>query len=273
MSEQTLPFHRYPLFCCSRPLTNACPSRLLELLLDINDSPQIPPERRFDLNANEEDDTEEEEEEEEEDPSKPTKSLKRLVKDVPHYSFAEFVEMYPEALDQLQHQDPELYPSAFLTADDVDNYLAEVDSRLKLTTKPTVPPSTPDPDMAAANFAMRNPTSVYNWLRRHAPKTFLQDLEKEKDKDKDRDHDDGGKERGGGGGKRKSGVSRGSKKQSSARHEGAGEGKEWEEETQGYDDQPFGSVRGKRKRDDDGGYRPKGGASRPVKKRARKSGA
>jgi hypothetical protein len=243
-------------------------SRLLELLLDINDSPQIPPERRFDLDANEDQDTDDDSDA----PTKSIRSLKRLVKEVPHFSFAEFVEQYPEALNQLQHPDAELYPSAFLNADDVDNYLADVDSRLGLKAKPAVPPPTLNPEKSA-NFAMRNPTSVYNWLRRHAPKTFLQDLEKEKEKDKDRDHDDGGKERGGGGGKRKSGAVRGNKKQSGARNEATGEPTEWDEEA-GYDDQPFGSVRGKRKRqDEDAGYRPKGGSSRPVKKRARKSGA
>ncbi|KAI1841169.1 hypothetical protein JX266_012636 [Neoarthrinium moseri] len=239
--------------------------RLMEVLLDINESPQIPPERRVVLDADNDDDTEDEADASE----KPSKSLKRLLKEVPHQSFAETAERYPETLEQLQPQDPDLYPTAFLSADDIDNYLAEVDMRLGLKAKPAILPA-PTPQKAAANFALRNPTSVYNWLRRHAPKTFLQDLEKEKDKDKDKDRDHDDKE-GGGGHKRKSGATRGNKRQSAASRREAGESMDWEEEAN-YDDQPFGSVRGKRKRDDDGGYRPKGGSSRPTKRRARKSG-
>ncbi|KAK9791253.1 putative IEC3 subunit of the Ino80 complex, chromatin re-modelling-domain-containing protein [Seiridium cardinale] len=236
--------------------------RLMEVLLDINESPQIPPERKINLDADGEDT-----EDEQEASQKPTKSLRRLVNEVPHQSFAETVERFPDVLEQLQPEDPDIYPTAFLTAADIDNYLADVDMRLGLRSKPAVPTAATDPRKSATNFALRNPTSVYNWLRRHAPKTFLQDLEKDKDKDREK-HD----EEGGGGGKRKSGAARGNKRQNAAHRKEAGDSIDWEEEV-AHDDQPFGSVRGKRKRDDDGGYRPKGGSSRPTKRRARKSGA
>lgn len=238
--------------------TNSRCSRLMDLLLDINESPQIPPERKINLDPDGADDTDDE------TSPRPTKSLRRLVDEVPHQCFSEVVDSYPKIIEELQPDDPNVYPTAFLTAADVDNYIAEIDSRLGLKAKPAVPPPATDLRKSATNFALRNPTSVYNWLRRHAPKTFLQDLEKDKDREKHHDED--------GGGKRKGGGARGSKKQSAAHRKEAGEPVEWDEEA-ANDDQPFGSVRGKRKRDDDGGYRPKGGSSRPTKRRARKSGA
>lgn len=230
----------------------------MDLLLDINESPQIPPERKINLDPDGADDTDDE------TSPRPTKSLRRLVDEVPHQCFSEVVDSYPKIIEELQPDDPNVYPTAFLTAADVDNYIAEIDSRLGLKAKPAVPPPATDLRKSATNFALRNPTSVYNWLRRHAPKTFLQDLEKDKDREKHHDED--------GGGKRKGGGARGSKKQSAAHRKEAGEPVEWDEEA-ANDSQPFGSVRGKRKRDDDGGYRPKGGSSRPTKRRARKSGA
>ncbi|KAI1650143.1 IEC3 subunit of the Ino80 complex, chromatin re-modelling-domain-containing protein [Daldinia loculata] len=239
--------------------------RLLDLLFDINESPQIPFERRIDLSLEDDDD-----DNDSDATQKPTRSLRRLEEDVPHRSFAATVEQYPEILDDLEPRDPQIHPTSFLTADDVDEYLHELDTRLGLKPKPTLAPSAigkeiPNP---AANFALRNPTSVYNWLRRHAPKTFLQDLEKEKDKDKGKDKDDGhdkeddGRKRKGGGtarNKRQSAVSRKEKEKEAA------ESMDWDDDA-GYD----APAKGKRKRDDDGGYRPKGGSSRPTKKRKSK---
>ncbi|KAK8116240.1 hypothetical protein PG984_012742 [Apiospora sp. TS-2023a] len=242
--------------------------RLMDMLISINDSPQIPPERRIDLNVEEEDD---ETEDEEVAAQKPTKSLRRLIEEVPHSSFAATVEHVPEVLEEIDPKDSELYPTSFLKAEDVDNYVAELDARIGCKTKPAVPPaasSIPSHSGAAANFALRNPTSVYNWLRRHAPKTFLQDLEKEKDKDKvkerERDHDHS--ERVETGNKRKSTAKSSSKRQSIASRKDPAESMDWDEEA-GHDASGMGSVRGKRKREDDAGYRPKGGASRPTKKR------
>ncbi|KAK8084813.1 hypothetical protein PG997_006084 [Apiospora hydei] len=211
--------------------------RLMDMLISINESPQIPSRAPHRLEQ--------------------THQVPEAVdRRGPHNSFATTVEHYPEVLEDIEPKDPELYPTSFLKADDIDNYVAELDARIGLKAKPTIPPpasSIPSHSGAAANFALRNPTSVYNWLRRHAPKTFLQDLEKEKDKDKakerERDHDHSEKVDGG-----------------SRLVRDPAESMDWEEEA-GYDAPSMGSVRGKRKREDDAGYRPKGGASRPTKKR------
>lgn len=235
-------------------------SRLMDMLLSINECPNVPAERRIDLNTSS---VEEDTDDDEELRQKPTKALRALIEDVPHESYDEYVERFPEVLEEISPKDPELYPTSFLSADDIDNYLAELDARIGLKSKPVVPPAAQSAgggNGSSANFALRNPTSVYNWLRKHAPKTFLQDLEKEKEKDKDHDHGDKGE----GSGKRKGAKG---KRQSAASRKEAAEGMEFEEEA-GYDAQNLASIRGKRKRgDDDGGYRPKGGASRPTKKR------
>ncbi|KAJ8121376.1 hypothetical protein O1611_g10120 [Lasiodiplodia mahajangana] len=243
--------------------------RLMDLLLDINESPQIPFERRIDLNLDDEDD-DETDSDNSETTQKPTKSLKKLIQEVPHQSYEEYVQRNPKLQEDLEPEDPQTHPTSFLTADDVDEYLYQLDMRLGLKPKPTLAPSylgtntAPNPP---ANFALRNPTSVYNWLRRHAPKTFLQDLEKEKDKDKDdRDKEDGRKRKGGASKKRQSTASRKEKE----REKETAESMDWDDEP-GYEAPAAGgTLKGKRKRDEDPGYRPKGGSSRPTKKRKSK---
>lgn len=242
----------------------------MEILLDINDSPQIPFERRIDINLEDEDD-----DDDSDATQKPTKSLSRLEQEVPHRSYAASVDQNPEILDDLEPDDPQAHPTSFLTADDIDEYLYELDVRLKLKPKPTLAPTAIGKETTnpAANFALRNPTSVYNWLRRHAPKTFLQDLEKEKEKDKDKgkgrdDGHDKDDDDVGGGRKRKGGNAARTKRQSAAsrKEKEAAESADWDDDA-GYD---VPSIKLKRKRDEDPGYRPKGGSSRPTKKRKSK---
>jgi hypothetical protein len=245
----------------------------MELLLDINSSPQIPPERRIDLTnkGNQENHS---------------KSLKKLIQTVPHTDYATTVEQLPELARDLAPKDPNNHPISFLSADDVDDYLWELDYRLNLSVKSTLARKAREDDKTAnssANFALNNPTSVYNWLRKHAPKTFLQDLDKDKDKDDhaNGDREDGGGGGGGGGGRKRKSTGPKAKRQSTAgtrkekkeakergkeraRESAAADSMDWEED-RGYDVQ---TVKGKRKRnDDDTGYRPKGGSSRPTKKR------
>lgn len=154
----------------------------------------------------------------------PTKYLRDLIQDVPHLDFAAALQHFPAethelltgidspAADSSTHQTP----PTFLTADDIDNYLWEVDNQIARDPDifgghtellPTLAPlareqqsgrgATPllnalkggaaaagasSVSTASRDFALRNPTSVYNWLRKHAPKTFLQDHEGGDDK-------------------------------------------------------------------------------------------
>jgi len=153
---------------------------------------------------------------------------------------------------------------------------------------------------AGRDFALRNPTSVYNWLRKHEPKVFLQDGEGG-DKGGGENGEDGGhhgtgRGRRGGGGERGGGRgagggagSRSSKRASAAHardrvhsvvdHDGgdldddttAGGGGGGHEGGRGAG---AGGGASKRKRpvDDDPGYRPKGGSSRPAKKKRKSEG-
>ncbi|KAJ2970332.1 hypothetical protein NUW58_g9729 [Xylaria curta] len=240
--------------------------RLMDLLLDINESPQIPFERRIDLNLEDDEDEDETDSDNSDTTQKPTKSLKKLIQEVPHQSYEEYVQRFPELREDLEPADLQTHPTAFLSADDVDEYLHQLDMRLGLKPKPTLAPSavgTNVPVNPPANFALRNPTSVYNWLRRHAPKTFLQDLEKEKDKDKDDREKEDGRKRKGGSRKRQSTVGR--KEKEKERDKETTEPMDWDDEV-GYDAPTLGAIKGKRKRDEDPGYRPKGGSSRPTKK-------
>ena len=97
-------------------------------------------------------------------------------------------------------------------------------------------------------MALRNPVSVYNWLRKHQPQVFLQDNEIQSEKPP------------------RGTASRSSKRASVTIKQEAGL----------YDDEGIAvdvgsGSRGKRKRDDDGGYRPKGGNSRPAKRKKEES--
>lgn len=94
---------------------------------------------------------------------------------------------------------------------------------------------------------LKNPVSVYNWLRKHQPQVFLQDNEPATEK-----------------------AARPAGSRSSARKSAGKDVVKLEQDL--YDDDGIASevassARGKRKRDDDGGYRPKGGNSRGTKRR------
>jgi hypothetical protein len=98
---------------------------------------------------------------------------------------------------------------------------------------------------------LRNPASVYNWLRKYHPKVFLQDNEPNSEKPP------------------KQTGSRSSKRN-------INRDSIVKQEEDLYDDDgiavEMGPSKGaKRKRDDDGGYRPKGGNSRPAKRKKEES--
>lgn len=85
---------------------------------------------------------------------------------------------------------------------------------------------------------LRNPVSVYNWLRKHQPQVFLQDHETNNDK--------------------------GSKVSGSRSSKRTNPGKDSKQDQEYYDEDGIAleystTSRGKRKRNDDGAFRPKGG--------------
>ncbi|KAK4229407.1 IEC3 subunit of the Ino80 complex, chromatin re-modelling-domain-containing protein [Podospora fimiseda] len=291
--------------------------RLVDLLLDVNNSSQIPPEKRFDLSMEPTFSPEElallgrdllPQSPPPKDPNPPSKSYRNLLQAVPHQTFASSPDKFPTLMADLKigrdsPADPQQgsrRPPAFLTADDLDNYLWELDQRLKFPADelPTMAPlAHPDGNNtqkdSSRDFALRNPVSVYNWLRKNAPKTFLQDGEQHQAAEKE---DEGGistpvpmgparrtvnkgeskasSSRGG------SGTGRGGRKPAVRLVRGGGDEDDEDTAYEGGGGIATPTVKGggaaaKRKRgvtaDDDSGYRPKGGNNRPAKKPKRKS--
>lgn len=315
-------------------------SRLLDMLLDVNNSPQIPPDKRIDLSLDLPMDSEGLCLDIDRQPSTPRqgkKAYKKLLSEVPHSPFASARERFPDLVADLDAgrdspADPNQgmpHPPSFLTADDIDNYHYEIDLRytkkraatmgnkgaspdLKDLLLPTLAPiaataakdgtstTTSSTTIAARDLMFRNPTSVYNWLRRNAPKTFLQDGEVHPDvaasEEPGHSHSQehglvrsGATGRGGGGrGSRGGGhADRGERGRGSVRGKktggGRGRAKETDDAMDVDDDGGAAGIAtpteskkgGKRKRvvDDDPGYRPKGGSSRPAKKKRKSTGA
>lgn len=171
---------------------------------------------------------------------KPTKSYASLL-EMPYASLGSAI-INITAADSV--------PNGYPAPREEELYLEGLDSYLDGTS------STPRP-FAATNIrggdrstekdremALKNPVSVYNWLRKHQPQVFLQDNEGHPEKSSTRPA-----------------TSRASKRASAVK-----------QEPDLYDEDGIAldigsSSRGKRKRDDDGGYRPKGGNGRPVKRK------
>lgn len=310
-------------------------SRLLDMLLDVNNSAQIPFEKRIDLSLDPPSDPDALCLDIDRRPSTPTpgrKSYKKLLAEVPHSPFASARERFPDLMADLDAgrdspADPNQgmpHPPSFLMADDIDNYIFEVDLQyakrraasmaekdpgyvpdMKDLLLPTLAPvavAARDNDynipasmqLAPREVAVRNSTSVYNWLRKNAPKTFLQDGEAHadiagtEDAGQDGHAKSGAAGRGGGRGSRGGGVDRGERGRGSVRGKKTGAGraraKEPVDDAMDLDDDGAGGAMtpteskkggGKRKRvvDDDPGYRPKGGSSRPAKKKKKSLGA
>lgn len=197
------------------------------------------------------------------------KKLEQLLGDVPHSSYAVAKENNATFISDIAAPEGELFPTNFLTADDMDNYIYTIDSSLDNDVHiPTLAPAAhPGHSNASAQPHLKNPTSVTNWLRKHAPKIFLQDGEQQADgEDGDHSNASARKSRGGRGerggrastkGKRASAASRFAQDNGDASMD---------------DDHDYGTPtgRGKRKRDEDPGYKP--GGSRPSKKKRKSEG-
>jgi hypothetical protein len=172
----------------------------------------------------------------------------------PQKSFVSLSKNGPPASYVAAEQDRDSYAqtaSGFPSSNQEEQYLQGLDAYLAGS---TTAPRAFAPNTAGRNIdrgterdrdmALRNPVSVYNWLRKHQPQVFLQDNEVQSEK-----------------------PARGTTARSSKRASAP-----IKQELEPYDDDGIAvdignTSRGKRKRDDDGGYRPKGGNSRPTKRR------
>ena len=138
-------------------------------------------------------------------------------------------------------------PAGFLDSAHEDEYLASLDAAMDTmdshhpATIASYPSRTSERQERERDANLRNPVSVYNWLRRHVPSVFLQDNPDEKPPASSRNS------------KRASNIIK--------------------QEPELLDDEGNllstiveGPVKIKRKREDEP-YRPKGGSSRPSKRR------
>lgn len=168
-------------------MLTAC-SRLLDMLLEINNSPQIPSERRIDVALKPPSDArspvlplDRRQAANDERKDGAAKRLEQLLHDVPHSSYAATRDSHPATVADLSAPDGEAHPASFLSADDIDNYIFAVDSAMdpdgKHAALPTLAPRAHPNATPAPHPQIKNPTSVTNWLRKHAPKVFLQDGE------------------------------------------------------------------------------------------------
>ena len=169
--------------------------------------------------------------------AKAPKSLALLLVNIPHLSLSN--PLVPrELVASLRAEDGLPTPLRYLSMDQVDEYLHEIDAVLG-----TVSPLPSQPiAITHQDLALRNPHSVYNWLRRHEPRVFLQDGE--------------GSEKSSG----KPGALRGAGKRTSIPAPSIPNTLEFvEEDGAGYEALVPTSTKNKRKREEDGGYHPKSG--------------
>lgn len=156
-------------------------------------------------------------------------------------------------------------PVAYISAERYDEYLSKLDTKLGLKPAPTLNTTNPDfvpapPHLSDRDLEFKNPSSVYNWLRTNKPNIFLQDSEPASLIEK---------------AATKPGALRGAGKRAVLPAPSKPDAFEIvEEDGLDYNTSigvvPNSKEKGKRKRvsDEDGGYRPKGGSSRPKKKRS-----
>jgi hypothetical protein len=174
------------------------------------------------------------------------KSLARLMATTPHLSSSSAL-VPADLVSSLEPIEGHASSIQYLTADQLDDYMNEVDA--SLGTIPVASSHSHGPTQQ--ELALKNPHSVYNWLRRNEPKIFLQDGE--------------GSEKSSG----KPGALRGAGKRAMMPAPSKPDSLEIvEEDGLGYDPTISGlePAKGKRKRDDDGGYHPKSGRVDSVKK-------
>jgi hypothetical protein len=186
------------------------------------------------------------------------KSLAALEARVPHSTKEDLPEHPVDGIDLTEHA-PGYMSSAheeYLAA--LDQVLADPDFDISLQEGRPIRHAATHPPLSEKDLTVRNPDSVYNWLRKHQPQVFLQD--------KDAAHHETMSE--------KAAPAKGNSRKSIKRESAVGG-------TPGprdHDDEDSvaGEAGGKGRRkttggggggEDDTAYRPKGGSSRPAKRK------
>lgn len=200
--------------------------------------------------------------------------LSTLEKEVPHFNYAVAKEKNPDLVIDLSTLDSEPAPAAFLTPDDIDDYIYEADLGLFDDAReiPTLAPKANPAAHPPTTPSLKNPTSVTNWLRKHAPKIFLQDGEDVHADDEEKPKKPRAKAADKASGEKPAAAkAKGKRASIAAAAAAAKEGSAEEDAEMAGASTPVGRGAGKRKRDDDPGYKPKSG-TRPTKKKRKSEG-
>lgn len=264
----------------------AC-SQILELLRDLNECPELAPAHRYDLDITASSDKTRNGDSSSTDYDVPT-ARATLAEARQELKAGELTPIEYKRLEESILRNPAFAPAkgylpllsvphshvadtegfsptdesnvGFISTTQEEQYLRELDAYLAGETT-TKRPSSYGSNVKSGersverdrDTALRNPVSVYNWLRKHQPQVFLQDKENDMEKT--------------------------TNKASNARSSKRGS-MQIKPDPEMYDDEGIAlepkSSRGKRKRgagDDDGGYRPKGGGTRSAKRKRSEGGA
>ncbi len=107
----------------------------------------------------------------ERNPQNLPRSLASLIATVPHYNV---LSAPPESLAALKPDEGQTAPLSYLTADQLDDYLYDLDATIGAVPSVSQPPAPPSSN---ESLSFANIHSPYNWLRKHVPNIFLQDGE------------------------------------------------------------------------------------------------
>ncbi|KAF2025905.1 hypothetical protein EK21DRAFT_75324 [Setomelanomma holmii] len=185
------------------------------------------------------------------------KSLTSLEGRVAHTARADLADQPLEGIDLSEHAPGYLSPSheeEYLAA--LDQVLAEPGFDPAIQQGRPIRTSATQQPLSEKDLTIRNPDSVYNWLRKHQPQVFLQD--------KDAAHHENMSEKSAP--KGHAGSRKGIKRESAIGGTPGPRDNDDEDSNLGTD------VGGKGRRkttggEDDTAYRPKGGSSRPAKRK------
>ncbi|KAH7562350.1 hypothetical protein BM1_01870 [Bipolaris maydis] len=183
------------------------------------------------------------------------KSLASLEHKVPHTTRQDFAQHPVPGIDLSEHA------PGYMSPTHEDEYLLATDQLLEqpgfdqsLQHGRPIRLASAQPPLSEKDLTVRNPDSVYNWLRKHQPQVFLQD--------KDGAHHENLSE--------KSAAPKATKASAKAKRESAIGTPGPRDHHDDEDSAAPETAKGRRKTgggDDDTAYRPKGGSSRPTKRK------
>lgn len=287
-------------------------SQIMDLLVELNNCPQLSPEFRFDLNLPNASNGAPRPVEDLSGTTYDAATAKRALKEAqselrakeitpieykrlqesilhskpfaPSKSYRDLSAKFPQISGRSYNWEPSFDQSdssvGFILPRDEDQYIQDLDAFIAGDSMEKRPNSYANIMKSEErsierdrDAALRNPVSVYNWLRKNQPGVFLQDKEIEIAAQQAA-NGSGPNEGGGKSSSRVTGTSRASKRGSIQVTTVKQDPEMYDEDGIALDLRPVSSSRAKRKRDDDGAYRSKtGGSSGRSAKRKREEGS